>query len=141
MSLIDKVGYFINFLLITADDLEWSSVGVYGSQVENITPNIDKLAAEGLRFTNAHVNIAVCQPSRQSLMTGRFPFRTDVSVWRTHPLIEEEQVTIASLLKAQGYHTAMVGKWHLGFQEEGYDKPLKGGPIDCGFDSFFGMRA
>ena len=63
----------VNFLLITADDLEWSSVGVYGSQVENITPSIDKLAAEGLRFTNAHVNIAVCQPGRQSLMTGRYP--------------------------------------------------------------------
>jgi len=62
-----------NFLLITADDLEWSTVGVYGSQVENITPNIDQLASEGLRFTNAHVNIALCQPSRQSLLTGRYP--------------------------------------------------------------------
>jgi len=61
----------MNFLLITADDLEWTSVGVYGSTVDNITPNIDKLASEGIRFTNGHVTIAVCQPSRQTLMSGK----------------------------------------------------------------------
>ncbi|MCP4453973.1 MAG: arylsulfatase, partial [Planctomycetes bacterium] len=72
---------------------------------------------------------------------GQFPFRTNVSVWRKQPLIKAGQTTIASLLQSQGYHTAMVGKWHLGFQEDGYDNPLPGGPVDRGFDSFFGIRA
>jgi arylsulfatase A-like enzyme len=75
------------------------------------------------------------------LLTGRYPFRTDISRWPKHPLIAPDQVTIASLLKSKGYRTAMVGKWHLGFEEAGYDKPLPGGPVDCGFDSFFGLRA
>ena len=69
------------------------------------------------------------------------PFRTDVSLWRKQPVIREGQMTIASLLQSNGYRTAMVGKWHLGFQENGYDKPLPGGPADRGFDSYFGIRA
>ena len=79
--------------------------------------------------------------SRYGLMTGRYPFRTDVTVWPTKPLIAEGQMTIASLLKSQGYDTAMVGKWHLGFLENGYENPLPGGPVDRGFDSYFGIRA
>ena len=67
--------------------------------------------------------------------------RTEVHRGRTHAVIDKGQTTISSLLKKQGYHTAMVGKWHLGFEEDGYDKPLPGGPVDCGFDSFFGIRA
>jgi arylsulfatase A-like enzyme len=74
-------------------------------------------------------------------MTGRYPFRTDITRWPDQPLIEKVQTTIPSLLKSAGYHTAMVGKWHLGFHEKGYDQPLHGGPVDCGFDSFFGLRA
>ncbi len=74
-------------------------------------------------------------------LTGRYPFRTDVTLWPTQPLIAPGQMTIASLAKSQGYRTAMVGKWHVGFREDGYDKRLPGGPLDCGFDSFFGMRA
>ena len=74
-------------------------------------------------------------------MTGRYPFRTDFARWREHAVIEPGRTTIASLLKAQGYRTAMVGKWHLGFEENGYDKALSGGPVDVGFDSFFGIRA
>ncbi|MGI9241921.1 MAG: sulfatase family protein, partial [Verrucomicrobiales bacterium] len=83
----------------------------------------------------------LCHLSRYGLMTGRYPFRTDVRRWREHATIEGGRTTIASLLKAQGYRTAMVGKWHLGFEENGYDKPLPGGPVDVGFDSFFGIRA
>ena len=64
-----------------------------------------------------------------------------MSRWPEQPLIAPGQLTIASLAKSRGYDTAMVGKWHLGFQENGYDKPLPGGPTDCGFDSFFGIRA
>jgi arylsulfatase A len=74
-------------------------------------------------------------------MTGRYPFRTDITRWPKEPLIDEDQTTIASMLRDQGYRTAMVGKWHLGFLENGYDQTLPGGPLDRGFDSFFGMRA
>jgi len=94
-----------------------------------------------MRFTDAHAAGSLCHPSRYGLMTGRYPFRTDVSVWPTKALIRNDQTTIASVLKQQGYRTAMVGKWHCGFNENGYDKPLPGGPVDCGFDTFFGMRA
>jgi len=97
----------VNFLLITADDLEWSSVGVYGSQVENITPNIDRLASEGLRFTNAHVNIAVCQPSRQSLMTGRYPHNNGAPGFQ--PIADSVPILQESL-KGAGYVNGSIGK-------------------------------
>jgi arylsulfatase A-like enzyme len=74
-------------------------------------------------------------------MTGRYPFRTDITRWPTQPLIRTNEVTIASLLKSQGYQTAMIGKWHLGFAEKGYDQLLAGGPVDHGFDTFLGTRA
>jgi arylsulfatase A-like enzyme len=94
-----------------------------------------------MRFTDAHAAGPLCHPSRYGLMTGRYPFRTDISKWPTQPLVEDGQVTLPSMLRGAGYATAMVGKWHLGFAEEGYDKPLRGGPVDRGFDSFFGIRA
>jgi arylsulfatase A len=94
-----------------------------------------------MRFTDAHAPGPLCHPSRYGLLTGRYPFRTDVSVWPRQALIEEDRMTIASLLKSGGYRTVMVGKWHLGFDEQGYDQPLPGGPADRGFDEFFGIRA
>lgn len=94
-----------------------------------------------MRFTDAHAPGALCHPSRYGLLTGRHPFRAPVEKWRTQPVIAEGEETIASLLKKQGYQTAMVGKWHLGFAEKGYNHPLPGGPVDRGFDSFFGIRA
>ncbi len=100
-----------------------------------------RLAQQGMRFTDAHAPGPLCHMSRYGLMTGRFPFRTDVSKWPQQALIEEGQETIATLLRRAGYATAMVGKWHLGFDEQGYDQPLPGGPVDRGFDSFFGIRA
>ena len=130
-----------NILILLVDDMGYGDPGCYNPRSKIATPNIDRLAREGMRFTDAHAPGPLCHPSRYGLMTGRYPFRTDVSVWPKQPLIEKEQVTIASLLRSQGYRTAMVGKWHLGFAEDGYDKPLPGGPVDCGFDSFFGMRA
>ena len=130
-----------NIVVILADDLGYGDPGCYNPQSKIPTPNINSLATAGMRFTDAHAAGPLCHPSRYGLLTGRYPFRTDVSLWPTKPLIEAGQTTLASLLKSQGYQTAMVGKWHLGFEEKGYDKPLKGGPVDCGFDSFFGMRA
>jgi arylsulfatase A-like enzyme len=116
-------------------------VGCYNPKSRIATPNIDRLAREGMRFTDAHAPGPLCHPSRYGLITGRYPFRTDITRWPKQPLLDKDQVTIASLLRTQGYRTAMVGKWHLGFHEEGYDQPLRGGPVDCGFDNFFGLRA
>ncbi len=130
-----------NIVILLVDDMGYGDPGCYNPQSQIATPNIDRLAREGLRFTDAHAPGPLCHPSRYGLITGRYPFRTDISRWPKQPLIEKGQVTIASLLKTAGYHTAMVGKWHLGFHEEGYDQPLRGGPVDCGFDSFFGLRA
>jgi len=130
-----------NVVVILADDLGYGDPGCYNPQSKIATPSIDRLAREGMRFTDAHAPGAVCHPSRYGLMTGRYPFRTNVSVWPKQPLIGETQTTLATLLKSQGYRTAMVGKWHLGFKESGYDQILPGGPVDCGFDSFFGFRA
>jgi arylsulfatase A len=130
-----------NIVIILVDDMGYGDPGCYNSASKIPTPNIDQLASDGMRFTDAHAAGALCHPSRYGLMTGQYPFRTNVSVWRKKPVIEEDQVTTPSLLKSKGYHTAMVGKWHLGFQENGYENPLPGGPVDRGFDSYFGIRA
>lgn len=130
-----------NIVLILVDDMGYGDPGCFNSNSKIATPNIDRLAREGMRFTDAHAPGAVCHPSRYGLMTGSYPFRTDVSRWPKQPLIKEGQMTIASLLKSAGYHTAMIGKWHLGFDEPDYDGPLRGGPVDRGFESFFGFRA
>ncbi len=130
-----------NILILLADDLGYGDPGCYNPKSKIATPHIDRLAREGMRFTDAHAPGPLCHPSRYGLLTGSSPFRTDISRWPKQPLIEEGQMTIASLLKAQGYRTAMVGKWHLGFREEGYDKPLPGGPVARGFDTYFGFRA
>ncbi|MFC2115930.1 arylsulfatase [Bacteroidota bacterium] len=130
-----------NIVVILVDDMGYGDPGCFNPQSKILTPNIDQLAAEGMRFTDAHAPGPLCHPSRYGLITGRYPFRTDISKWRRQPLIEDGQITIASLLKSQGYHTAMVGKWHLGFHENGYENPLPGGPVDVGFDSYFGIRA
>ena len=130
-----------NIVIILVDDMGYGDPGCYNSASKIPTPNIDQLASDGMRFTDAHAAGALCHPSRYGLMTGQYPFRTEVSAWRKKPVIEENQVTTPSLLKSKGYHTAMVGKWHLGFQENGYENPLPGGPVDRGFDSYFGIRA
>ncbi len=130
-----------NIVLILVDDMGYGDPRCFNPDSKIATPNLDRLAREGMRFTDAHAPGAVCHPSRYGLLTGSYPFRTDVSLWPKQPLIKEGQMTIASLLKSAGYHTAMVGKWHLGFEERGYDQPLRGGPVDRGFDRFFGFRA
>ncbi|MCF7975108.1 MAG: arylsulfatase, partial [Phycisphaerae bacterium] len=130
-----------NIVLILVDDMGYGDPGCYNPASKIPTPHIDSLARDGMRFTDAHAPGPLCHPSRYGLLTGQYPFRTNVSLWPKQPLIKDGQVTIASLLHDQGYATAMVGKWHLGFKENGYDKPLPGGPVDRGFDRFFGIRA
>jgi len=128
-------------VFILADDMGYGDPGIYNPQSRIATPHIDGLAREGMRFTDAHAAGPLCHPSRYGLLTGAYPFRTDVSAWSSTPLIRDGQTTVASLLHDHGYQTAMVGKWHLGFAERGYDQPLRGGPVDRGFDTFFGLRA
>lgn len=130
-----------NILLILVDDMGYGDPGCFNSESKIPTPNIDSLAAAGMRFTDAHASGPLCHMSRYGLMTGRYPFRIDVGRWPKHALIEPDEVTVPSLLRDSGYRTAMVGKWHVGFDEDGYDKPLPGGPVDRGFDSYFGIRA
>lgn len=128
-------------VIILVDDMGYGDPGCFNPASRIPTPNIDRIASEGLRFTDAHAPGALCHPSRYGLLTGRYPFRTDVGQWPRQAVIEPDRMTVASLLRSRGYRTAMVGKWHLGFDERGYDQPLVGGPVDRGFDTFFGIRA
>ena len=132
-----------NIVLINADDLGYGDLGCYGA-TKIRTPNIDRLAKEGRRFTDAHTASAVCSPSRYGLMTGQYPLRKNF--WGPLPFtneltIDTAQPTIASVLKSAGYETAIIGKWHLGFGKgkTDWNKPLKPGPLELGFDSYFGM--
>jgi len=103
----EKAGRPLNFLLITADDMNWDSVGVYGCKVPGITPNLDKLAAEGMRFERAHITIAVCQPCRQVLMTGRYPHRNGGMGFYG---IRQEAPTLQEVLQRGGYFQGILGK-------------------------------
>ncbi|MFN0088595.1 MAG: sulfatase [Blastocatellia bacterium] len=100
-----------NVVLIIADDQAWEDSGAYGNKKVR-TPNIDRLAREGLRFNRAFVTISSCSPSRSSLITGRYPHNTDAE--QLHWPLPAEQVTFVEKLKAAGYWTAASGKWHLG---------------------------
>ena len=136
-----------NVVLIFADDLGYGDLGCYGaSKVQ--TPNIDRLAAEGRRFTDAHSVSAVCTPSRYALLTGQYPVRArdGRGVWGPAPitsqlLVGTNKATIADVFKSAGYDTAVIGKWHLGFgkNENTWQEPLRPGPLDLGFDYYFGM--
>lgn len=141
-----------NIVLILADDLGYGDCSAYNPTSRIITPHIDQLAKEGLLFTDAHSPGATCTPSRYGLLTGINPTRTGVLntlLHRGDPIIAEDEPTIASLLREQGYATKMVGKWHLGFTEDksgkrpilDLTKPLRGGPVDRGFDTFYGMAS
>lgn len=127
-----------NILVIIADDLGWGDVSCNGTSAVK-TPNIDRVASEGLRFTSGYCSASTCTPTRFSLLTGTYAFRqkgTGVAPPNAPALIQPGTPTIASLLKQQGYATAAIGKWHLGL---GVDKPdwngdLKPGPLEIGFD-------
>jgi hypothetical protein len=138
-----------NVIVILSDDLGWGSVGCYGANPELVrTPNIDRLAKEGRRFTDANTTSSVCSPTRYALMTGRYCWRTSLIsevLSTTAPLhIETTRITVASMLKQQGYNCAAVGKWHLGYgtaEKCDYTKELKPGPLEIGFDDHFGVPA
>jgi len=133
-----------NIVLINVDDLGYGDLGCYGATKVK-TPNIDKLATEGRIFTDAHAASAVCTPSRYSLLTGRYPSREDLwkPIFRKDTLlINTSWPTLGSLMKEAGYSTACIGKWHLGFGKTypvDWSKPLAPGPLELGFDYFFGI--
>ena len=133
-----------NIIFIMADDMGYGDPGCYNPQSKTPTPNIDRLASQGIRFTNAHSPGSVCVPTRYGLLTGRYPFRVDLKKHRVTSLIEPGRLTLGSVLQKHDYKTACVGKWHLGFENLrniDYSEPFHGGPVDRGFDYFFGMHA
>ena len=123
-----------NFIVVMADDLGFGDLGVYGSNLID-TPNLDRMAAEGIYFESFYASANVCTASRGGLLTGRYPIRLDLVEDVARPTNEihlaESEVTIAEALKAEGYSTAIFGKWHLGSRIEWF-------PLNHGFDEFFG---
>lgn len=133
-----------NIIVIMADDLGYGDVGAYGAKPENVkTPNIDKLAHEGLRFTSGYCSASTCTPTRYSLLTGSYAFReknTGIAPPNAPAIIQPGTETIATLLKKAGYKTAVIGKWHLGLggpEGPDWNGELKPGPLEIGFDYSF----
>jgi len=133
-----------NVVIINVDDLGYGDVSCYGATKVQ-TPNIDRLAAQGRIFTDAHSASAVSSPSRYALLTGEYPCRKDfwLPVFARDTLVVDTlQTTIAGVMKQAGYTTGIIGKWHLGFQKEfpvDWNKELKPGPLELGFDYYFGV--
>ena len=136
-----------NIVFIMADDMGYGDLGCYGA-TKIPTPNIDRMAAEGIRFTDAHSPASLCTPTRYSVLTGRYCWRSKL----THGvlkgfdplLIDTARPTVASILKKAGYTTAAIGKWHLGLGDKtpvDFSGELKPSPLELGFDYFFGFPA
>ncbi|MEO8027530.1 MAG: arylsulfatase [Bryobacteraceae bacterium] len=137
-----------NIVYILADDLGWGDLGCYNAKSQIPTPNLDRLAGQGVRFTDMHSPSAVCTPTRYGILTGRYcwrsPMKKGVLNGYSPSLIEEGRPTVASFLKSAGYQTSGVGKWHLGLGKVArtdYQAVLRPGPVDKGFDSYFGIPA
>ncbi len=158
-----------NIIYILADDMGVGDVSCYNPQAKLSTPHIDRMAGEGMRFTDAHTPSAVCTPTRYGILTGRYCWRTRLKARVLDgfdpPLIESSRVTVPSLLRDAGYDTHCVGKWHLGMTwtdqngnplpavpierrtppRPGFDvdftETIMGGPTAIGFDTFFGISA
>ncbi len=137
-----------NVIIILADDLGYGDIGCYGAWPEHIrTPAMDRLASQGLRFTDAHAPSSVCTPSRYSLLTGEDAFRNQLAdgiIAGDAPLsIPPGTFTLPALFKTNGYATAFVGKWHLGLAQGGdridWNGEIKPGPVEIGFDHAFYM--
>ena len=152
-----------NIVLVLADDLGYGDIGFYGA-TKIATPHMDELAQNGLAFLDAHTAGAVCQPSRYSLLTGTYFWRSDQAkaafekrdlMGHMPEMVENGRQTLASLLQEAGYQTAYLGKWHLGMTwqtndgkepaDDGanvsYGQPFSGGPLDHGFDYYYGIAA
>lgn len=134
-----------NILVIYLDDLGYGDLSAYGA-TEISTPNMDRLANEGMKFTNAYATSATCTPSRYALLTGIYPWRNDDAkiLPGTAPLlIDTAQMTIPKMLKTKGYHTAIVGKWHLGLGNGNvnWNEHISPGPNEVGFDYAYIMAA
>ncbi len=149
-----------NIVFILADDLGYGDVGCYNPQSKIPTPHLDRLAAEGMRFTDSHAPTSVCTPTRYAILTGRYAWRSRLQrgvlgPW-DQPLIAADRLTVASLLQQQGYATACVGKWHLGWtwptrdgqpprsgddrlSNVDFTRPVADGPTTRGFDHYFGV--
>ena len=140
-----------NIIIIYTDDQGYGDVSALNSDAKFRTPNMDRLASEGIAFTNGHSADSICTPSRYALLTGRYPWRTrmktDVLGAEAKCLIDDDRVTVPKLLREHGYHTGMVGKWHLGMDFPGkrgdrdWGKPVLDMPLDKGFDYFYGIPA
>lgn len=136
-----------NVIVILADDLGYGDLKCYGAK--NIeTPHVDKLASEGIRFTNAHTVAATSTPSRYSLLTGEYAWRrpdTDIAAGDVKMIIRPEQYTMADMFKSAGYATAAIGKWHLGLGDktggQDWNAPLPAALGDLGFDYHYIMAA
>ncbi len=149
-----------NIVVILADDLGYGDVRCLNPERGKIkTPHLDKLASQGMTFTDAHSGSSVCTPTRYGLLTGRYAWRTRLQSGvlgnSVQPLIAEDRLTLPGVLQKQGYHTACVGKWHLGYtiatrgQDDGKKGKLEGAPVGSvtndgpttrGFDHFFGFH-
>jgi arylsulfatase A len=146
-----------NIVYILVDDMGYGDVSALNPDSKIKTPNIDRLAAEGMSFTDAHSGSAVCTPTRYGILTGRYCWRSrlkDGVLWGyDQHLIEDGRETVAALLKRQGYNTACIGKWHLGMdlptvdgdkagpENVDWQGRIENGPVAKGFDYFFGISA
>lgn len=140
-----------NIIVIYTDDQGYGDASVLNSEAKFQTPSLDLLANEGVAFTNGHSADTVCTPSRYALLTGRYPWRTNrkkgVLGAEGKCMIKDTELTLASMLKQQGYNTGIVGKWHLGMDFPGtpknrdWSKPTTDMPLDKGFDYFYGIPA
>ncbi len=151
-----------NIIVILADDFGVGDIRAHYPDNKIATPNLDRLVGQGMSFTDAHSPSAVCSPTRYGLLTGRYAWRTRLQEWviaaYEPPLIDEGRPTLPGFLRAHGYHTAGIGKWHLGWNWPGpkpsrmtarpngqknlewyFDRPITGGPVNRGFDHFFGV--
>lgn len=145
-----------NIVFILADDLGYGDISAFNPESKIHTPNIDKLAEHGIAFTDAHASSALSTPSRYSLLTGRYPWRTKLKRGGldgdSPAMIDPERCTIAQMFSANGYNTACIGKWHLGWswgytgngrsmKDIDFSLPIKNGPTDRGFNYYFGIPA
>lgn len=136
-----------NIVFILADDFGYTSLNSYGADQSLVrTPHIDRLARQGMRFTNASTPASICSPTRYGFLTGRYPWRSSLKFGVVNPtgslLPDPDRVTVTDWLKERGYHTAAIGKWHLGYGEKepvDFTEKLTPGPLDLGFDYHFGV--